>query len=81
MKYRPVAVPLITVDPFFSVWSCDDALYGGPTEHWCGKPCPIMAGIFIGKTFYSMSAFDACGKAIRHRIYQTELVGVIFKSV
>ncbi len=73
MKYRPVSVPLITVDPFFSVWSCDDALYGGPTEHWCGKPCPIMAGIFIGKTFYSMSAFDACGKAIRHRIYQTDL--------
>ena len=73
MKYRPVAVPLVTVDPFFSIWSCDDALYGGPTEHWCGKPCPIMAGIFIGKTFYSMSAFDACGKAIRHRIYQTDL--------
>ena len=73
MRYRPVAVPLITVDPFFSVWSCDDALYGGPTEHWCGKPSPIMAGIYVGKTFYSMSAFDACGKAIRHRIYQTGL--------
>ena len=48
MRYRPVAVPLITVDPFFSVWSCDDALYGGPTEHWCGKPSPIMAGIYVG---------------------------------
>ena len=73
MKFRPVAVPLVTVDPFFSIWSCDDALYGGPTEHWCGKPCPIMAGIFVGNTFYSMSAFDQCGKAIRHRIYQTNL--------
>ena len=73
MKYRPVAVPLITVDPFFSVWSCDDALYGGPTEHWCGKPCPIMAGIYVGNSFYSMSAFDQCGKAIRHRVYQTDL--------
>ena len=73
MRYRPVAVPLITVDPFFSVWSCDDALYGGPTEHWCGKLSPIMAGIYVGKEFYSMSAFDNCGKAIRHRIYQTDL--------
>ncbi len=73
MRYRPVAVPLITVDPFFSVWSCDDALYGGPTEHWCGKLSPIMAGIFVGNTFYSMSAFDVCGKAIRRRIYQTDL--------
>ena len=44
MKFRPAAVPLITVDPFFSVWSCSDALYATPTEHWSGRPCPIIAG-------------------------------------
>ena len=72
-RFRPVAVPLVTVDPFFSIWSCDDALYGGPTEHWSGRPCPIMAGIYVDKTFYSMGAFDQNGKAIRHRIYQTDV--------
>ena len=72
MKFRPVAVPLVTVDPFFSVWSCDDALYGGPTEHWSGRPCPIMAGLYIDNTFYSMAAFDENGKILRNRIYQTD---------
>ncbi len=73
MKFRPVAVPLMTVDPFFSIWSCDDALYGGPTEHWSGRPCPIMAGIYLDNRFYSMSAFDPDGKPLRNRIHQTSV--------
>lgn len=73
MKFRPAAVPLITVDPFFSVWSADDALYVGKTEHWSGRPFPIMAGIYIDGRFYSMSAFDLDDKAIVSRIYQTGL--------
>lgn len=73
MKFRPAAVPLITVDPFFSVWSTDDALYGGKTEHWSGRPFPIMAGIYIDGKFYSMAAFDLNDKAIVNRIYQTGL--------
>ncbi len=80
-KFRPVAVPLVTVDPFFSIWSCDDALYGGPTEHWSGKPCPVMAGIYIDKTFYSMGAFDPDGKAIRNRIHQTDVKVTPLSSV
>ena len=51
MKFRPAAVPLITVDPFFSVWSTDDALYGGKTEHWSGRPFPIMSGLYIDGKF------------------------------
>ena len=64
-------MPLVTVDPFFSIWSCDDALYGGPTEHWSGRPCPIMAGLYIDNSFHSVSGFDPNGKAISSRIYQT----------
>ncbi len=72
MKFRPVSTPLVTVDPFFSIWSCDDALYGGPTEHWSGRPCPILAGIYVGSSFYSMGAFDLPGTALHSRIYQTD---------
>ena len=70
MKFRPAAVPLITVDPFFSIWSCNDALYSSPTEHWSGRPCPIVAGVFVDNLFYSVSGFDIDGKLIRRRIYQ-----------
>ena len=70
-KFRPAAAPLVTVDPFFSIWSCDDALYGGPTEHWSGRPCPILAGIYVDNGFYSMSAFDENGKIVKARVYQT----------
>ncbi len=73
MKFRPAAVPLITVDPFFSIWSCNDALYASPTEHWSGRPCPIVAGVFVENQFYSVSGFDADGKLIRNRIYQRSI--------
>ena len=73
MKLRPAATPLITVDPFFSVWSADDALYGGKTEHWSGRPFPIIAGVYVDERFYSAGAFDENDKAISKRIYQTDL--------
>ena len=73
MKFRPTAIPIMTVDPYFSIWSCDDALYGGPTEHWNGNPCPIVAGFFIDNIFYSMSGFDVTGKKMKQRVYQTNV--------
>ncbi len=70
MKFRPAAVPLITVDPFFSVWSCDDALYGGPTEHWSGKPSPIMMGVYIGNLYYAMAGSEQSGRIFTRRVFQ-----------
>lgn len=51
-KFRPSAVPLVTVDPYFSIWSASDNLYDDVTHHWTGRRNPMTAGVFIDGKFY-----------------------------
>ena len=59
MRLRAPALPLITVDPYFSVWSPSEKLTDSVTMHWTGKPNTIVGtatidGVacrFLGKLF------------------------------
>lgn len=53
-KFRASAVPLVTVDPYFSIWSFSDTLYGDSTRHWTGRENRMNAGIIIDGTYYSL---------------------------
>ena len=46
------AYPLITVDPFFSIWSKSDKLYDGPTYLWCGIKKRITGTVYIDSAAY-----------------------------
>lgn len=39
---RAPAYPLVTHDPYFSIWSFTDTLYADPTRHWTGKPHSLL---------------------------------------
>jgi hypothetical protein len=43
-KLRPPEAPLVTEDPYFSVWSFTDNLYDHFTRHWTGRK-NFLAGI------------------------------------
>lgn len=52
---RPPAVPLVTHDPYFSIWSCSDHPAEGWPQHWTGKVHALCSMIRVdGKTYRLM---------------------------
>ena len=47
MKLRAPSIPLITIDPYFSVWSRDENINFNFTEHWTNKSNSIIGTVLI----------------------------------
>ena len=52
MKLRAPAVPLVTYDPYFSIWSMSDSLNDDPTRHWTSVPHPLTGEVTLNEKIY-----------------------------
>src|SRR5664279_1735786 len=49
---RAPAYPLITHDPYFSIWSTTDQLAASPTKHWTGTDHSLIGMVKVDGAVY-----------------------------
>src|SRR5437016_5513927 len=86
VHFYPPATPLVTCDPYFSIWSPSDNLTDAGTVHWTGKPHRIVTLIrvdgksyrVLGLTSTGVPAFDQKSVAVfpTRTVYSLEGAGV-----
>lgn len=66
---RAPSIPLITVDPYFSVWSREENLNYSETVHWTGSPNPLLGYVCIDGERLAFLGYERND----HKITQTSL--------
>lgn len=60
MKLRAPAVPLITIDPYFSIWSMNNQLNGDITRHWTEKAHRLTGILEIDEVSHCFMGLSDC---------------------
>jgi hypothetical protein len=87
VQHRPPAIPLMTNDPYFSLWSMADHLTDAPTKHWSEAAQPMIGLARIdGQTYRWMgvvrrsavAAMEQTGLEVTslHSIYTFRAAGI-----
>src|SRR5580658_8267100 len=53
-SFRPPSVPLVTFDPYLSIWSAADHLTDRPTQHWTARPHSLVSLIRVDGVAYRL---------------------------
>ena len=58
-EVRPPAAPLVTVDPYFSVWSATDEINASSTRHWTGREQSIVGAVRVDGRSYRVLGLES----------------------
>ena len=64
MKLRAPSIPLITIDPYFSVWAPNEKINFKETQHWTGAKNDIRGFVVIDGEEYSFLGYYRNAKKI-----------------
>lgn len=78
-QLRPPSVPLVVVDPYFSIWSPADHLNDVATKHWTGRPHRLTSFVRIdGKAWRVMGDQPASVPAMKQKALEVAPTRTIY---